>query len=236
MAKRIGFMCDLKLPWLNQTADFVCENLPEEEIKERLDKYLGFEIRSENNIRRTREILLNIWYRKTEYSSLLHPDAMLLYKKFRDDSLPVHWGLMLAAYPVFADFCRVIGKIAHFQSSLTLSQIKRRMADEWGERSTLFKSIDEMAATLRAFGVLASDSPGKYHILRYPVKQEDIGSFLVCSAMSVGTRSSYSYQDINDMDTLFPFEYQLEKESMLQDERFEINNLGGELAVSMKSI
>ena len=61
MAKMVGLSRNLKLQWLNKVVELVLEDLKEEEIKEQLNEYLSFEIESPTNIRKTREILMNIW-------------------------------------------------------------------------------------------------------------------------------------------------------------------------------
>ena len=60
MAKMIGLSRNLKLQWLNKVVELVLEGLPEPEIKEQLNEYLKFEIVSAINVRKTREILMNI--------------------------------------------------------------------------------------------------------------------------------------------------------------------------------
>ena len=142
--------------------------------------------------------------------------------------------MMLAAYPVFGDICRLIGKMSEFQTELTLVQIKQKLFDEWGERATLFHSTDKLVATLKALGVLVSDKPGKYHINRHQVKTTDVSIFMVYSIMLIDAKGYYSFQEINSLDYLFPFDYQVRKETLLQDNRFMISNLGGDLSVTLK--
>ena len=49
MAKMVGLSRNLKLSWLNQTVELVSSNLVENEIKEKLNEYLSFEIGSPTN-------------------------------------------------------------------------------------------------------------------------------------------------------------------------------------------
>lgn len=89
---------------------------------------------------------------------------MYLIKKDSDYVLPVHWCMMLAAYPVFQDMCRLIGKISEFEETFTLKQIKQKLFDEWGERANLYHSIDKLIATLKAMDVLESEKVGVYSV------------------------------------------------------------------------
>ena len=236
MAKMIGLSRSLKLQWLNLAAEYSSGNLTAEEMKQKLNDYLSYEIESPTNIRKTREILMNIWCYENEYSGKLLPVARRLFMKYPECSMEIHWCMMLAAYPVFGNMCRLIGKMSEFQTELSLVQIKQKLFDEWGERTTLFHSIDKLVATLKALGALASDKPGKYRINRHQVNSTDVSSFMVYSVMLIDANGYYSFQEINSSDYLFPFEYRVRKEILLQDDRFIISNLGGELSVALKGI
>ena len=62
MAKAVGFSRNIKMQWLNKAVELLNENLEEAEYKDALNKYLGFEIGSAINIRKTREILMHLWF------------------------------------------------------------------------------------------------------------------------------------------------------------------------------
>ena len=166
MAKMVGLSRNIKLPWLKYTVDLVSEGLSDAEIKEKINEYLSFEIKSPTNLRKTREILMNIWVYPNDYSSQLRNEAVELIESVPEYAVCINWCMMLAAYPVFMDLCKLIGKMSEFQDEITLSQLKAKLFDEWGERSTLYHSIDKLVATLKEFGVLTREKPGKYHTQR----------------------------------------------------------------------
>ena len=43
----------------------------------------------------------------------------------------------------------------------------------------------------------------------------------------------YSFQELNDSVYLFPFEYHVEKETIVSDDRFSISTFGGEISISL---
>ena len=53
------------------------------------------------------------------------------------------------------------------------------------------------------------------------------------TVMLVDNRGYYTFAEINSSTYLFPFEYKMEKEALLEDDRFSINNFGGELSISL---
>lgn len=233
MAKMVGLSRNLKLQWLNKVVELVLEGLPEPEIKEQLNEYLKFEIVSAINVRKTREILMNIWVYDNDYSGKIRETALELIRNYPEYSVPIHWCMILATYPVFADMCKLIGKMTEFQDEITLAQLKQKLFDEWGERTTLFHSIDKLVSTLKELNVMACDKPGKYYVNAHRVSNPKIVAFMLNTVMLVDNRGYYTFAEINSSTYLFPFEYKMEKEALLEDDRFSINNFGGELSISL---
>lgn len=234
MAKMVGLSRNLKEPWLNKVAELAIEDLTEDEVKNQLNEYLGFEIGSPTNLRKTREILMNIWIYENEYSKELFAEAKKLYKNYPDYTLEIHWCLLLAAYPVFGDVCRLIGKMSEFQDEITLAQLKQKIFDEWGERTTLFHSIDKLVATLKALGVLTCDKPGKYHVHKFEVKNKKVICFMMHTMMCISESAYHTVGSLNNAALFFPFNYMVDKTSLMEDDSFIFSNFGGEATVSLK--
>ena len=108
MAKMVGLSRKLKLPWLKYTVDLVADGTAESEIKDKLNEYLSYEIDSPTVLRKTREILMNIWVYDNPYSSCLKSEAVQLIEKYPEYAVSINWCMMLAAYPVFLDMCKLI--------------------------------------------------------------------------------------------------------------------------------
>ena len=51
--------------------------------------------------------------------------------------------------------------------------------------------------------------------------------------MLVDGRGYYTFPEINSSAYLYPFEYRMEKETLLEDSRFAMNNFGGELSIAL---
>lgn len=234
MAKMVGLSRNLKLPWLNEVIRLYAEGLDENQIREQLNDYLSYEISSPTNIRKTREILMNIWVYKNDYTDALRDEALRLIRKDSDYSLPVHWCMMLAAYPVFQDMCRLIGKIGEFEEAITTKQIKQKLFDEWGERSTLYHSSDKLIATLKAMDVLESDKVGVYSIKKHVFTRLEIVNFLLYATMKIDDAGYYSILNLENSLYLFPFEYKVSKEGIMEDDRFTVGTFGGEISFSLK--
>jgi len=235
MAKMVGLSRNLKLQWLNKVVELVSDGLTENEIKEQLNEYLSFEITSPTNMRKTREILMYIWVYENGYTGRLKEQALTIIRNCPECALEIHWCMMLAAYTVFRDICKLISKMAEFQDEITLAQLKQKIFDEWGERTTLLHSIDKLMLTLKCLEVVACNKRGKYHIKKRKVNNAKVVAFMVYTMLCVDDRGYYSFAEINSATHFFPFEYRMEKEALIVDDRFAMNNFGSELSIALSN-
>ena len=234
MAKMVGLSRNLKLQWLNKIVELASSNLTEQEIKDQLNEYLSFEISSPTNLRKTREILMNIWVYENDISNKLRDEAISIVRDMPEYALVAHWCMMMATYPVFVDMCKLIGRLSEFQDEITLSQIKQKLYDEWGERTTLYHSIDKLISTLKEFNVIQGNGVGRYCIVKFIVKSKRVALFMVRTLLEVCNCGYCSFVELNSSECFFPFEYKIEKELFLDDKRFVMNYFGSELSVSLK--
>lgn len=234
MAKTIGLSRKIKLPWLNKAVELLDENLSEGDYKDKMNEYLSFEIDSPTVLRKTREILMRIWYYDNPDVNELRKEAVQLLKKDADNAVPIHWSIMLLVYPVFADISKVMGRLAEYQDEITLAQLKQRLFDEWGERTTLYHSTDKIIATMKELGVIVADKPGRYVVCRRHIKDSSTTNILIRAAMQTDGGSYYSLDGLKEFAVLFPFDYKLDKESIYQDDSFDVGSFGGVVNVSVR--
>lgn len=236
MAKTVGLSRKITLKWLNKAHEFFSESLTEDAFKTQMNDYLSFEIESPTVLRKTREILMHVWfYEDDSYLTLLRKDADDLLKRFPEYDIAIHWCMLLSVYPVFSDICRLFGRISDFTDIITLSQLKQKLYDEWGERSTLHHSTDKIIATMKELDAISSDKPGKYMIKKHTIARSEIALFMAMIAMKVDGNSYYSFSELHDFDLLFPFKYKISKEELMTNERLTVSTFGGEVSISLSN-
>jgi len=120
----------IKSEWLDKTAQYVIQGEDASSIKEKLDDYLSFEIQSPTNLRKTREILLNVWVRSKIYTPDIHKVAINTFSSEKSDKTALSWSMLLLAYPVFCDVTCRIGKISMIQDTFSASWLKEKLAEE----------------------------------------------------------------------------------------------------------
>lgn len=234
MAKTVGYACSIKLQWLNKAIQLLSDNLEEAAYKEKLNEYLAFEIDSPTRLRKTREILMNVWFYDSEGIAPIRQEALSLIEKYPDYAVPVHLCMIYLAYPIVADVCKFIGRIFEFQDEVTNGFLRQKLYDEWGERGTLETTTRRITLTLKEMDILFCETRTRYSLKKQTVINEHIINFILSVAMRIDGKSYYSFSDINAFSILFPFEYRVSKEQLMIDDRFVINTFGGELTISIK--
>jgi hypothetical protein len=58
--------------------------------------------------------------------------------------------------------------------------------------------------------------------------------FVIAQGMKLDGSSYYSYTELDHLNILFPFEYSVKKELLMQSEKYTMSGFGGEVAFSLK--
>lgn len=233
MSKIIGMSRNINMDWLNETANLVLSEKTESEIKEDLNQYLGFAITSPTNLRKTREILMNIWVRTSEENNKLKELALTLFNTNKSSNkLVAHWCMMIISYPVFGDIVTAIGKMADKQYDITTAQVKARMFDVWGERSTLFHSIDKNIKTLKDIGALGTIKTGLYEPVSIEIKDERAITLIVATLLKTKDKLYMKLDELENSYQFYPFKYDVDLENLQISELFSFDKFGGEIVIS----
>ena len=234
MAKMVGYACSIRLPWLNKAVQMLEEKLPENEYKEKLNEYLSFEIDSSTRLRKTREILMNVWYYPSEELDSTRQKASALLNKYPEYAVPIQYNMLCLTYPVFADVCKIMGKLYEFQEEVTNPALKQKLYDEWGERGTLEATTRRITLTLKEMGILTNEVKTRYTLHKIEINNIDILDFIVTQGMKLDGSSYYSYTELGNLYILFPFKYQVSKEMLMQNNKYVMTGFGGEVSFTLK--
>lgn len=234
MARMIGYSCSIRLPWLNKAVQLLEENLTAAEYKEKMNEYLGFEIDGPTRLRKTREILMHVWYYPTEELEDARKEALDLMKKYPEYDAAIHYMMICLTYPVFADICTIMGKFFEYQDEVTNAALKKKLFDDWGERGALDTTTRRVTLTLKELGILKSEVKTKYALQKIDVPKEDVVDFILARGMQLDGRSYYSYTELGKLYVLFPFNYVVSKEMIARQDRYLVTGFGGEPTFALK--
>ena len=228
MAKKVGFLCPLKTEWLNKTVALVNEGMATANIRDALSDYISFEIKSPDNIRKTREMLMHLWVYpfEDEKANQIRKQALQIIKNGVDDQTVFHWCMLLMYYPVFSDVAGIIGKMLTMQESFSLAWLKGKMAEEWGERSTLLRSVEKVMQTMRQLKVVTSNQ-GIYAANKTTISGDIEIKTILKTILSLNLQAYYEPSELANVPQMFPFDYTVEPELIYGNQDFEIGNFGG---------
>ena len=235
MAKTVGYACSTKLQWLNKAVDLLSENLNEAEYKKALNEYLAFEIDGETRLRKTREIIMRMWFYEDERLLRFRERGLALIKENSDNAPLVHLCLTYLSYPVVSDICKYMGKLFEFQDEITTPMLKLKLYDEWGERGTLESTARRVTLTLKELGFLVNESRTRYKVKKTAVKNAEAIDYLITTAMTIDGGSYYPFSSLNEFPFLFPFSYKVTKEQLLENEDYTLATFDSTLSVSLKN-
>jgi len=232
MAKMVGLSRPIKIEWLNKTVELIMEGKEEAEIKNELNDYLSFEISSPTNLRKSREILMNIWVKTPDDLQHIKKLALDIYRKENGSKLLTHWCMILLTYPVFSDMSSLIGKLTDIQGSFTTSWLKQKLFDHWGERTTLLHSVDKILQTLKYIGSIENIKQGEYKVKSYQIQDDAEKSLIVMTIIAMKIKAYYEVTELSEIPQMFPFKYSVSHELLHNSDLFTLNNFGGKVVVT----
>lgn len=229
---QLGFDRKLELRWLDLAAAKAAEGFSHDELRhyllERLESLAHEEGMHGSARAKTVRVILRVWCGVDPEIQPLHDRALnLLAKVTPEQRLAVHWAMLVAAYPFFADHADIIGRLLRLQETITVPQIRRRIAELWGDRSTVFRTSRHVVRSMVDWGVLKDSGKGEYERGPVSVRLSQEIAMLLMEALLLDTeRETVAVQQLRQNSVLFPFEYDLDVGDLRGDGRFEIHRQG----------
>lgn len=236
LLKRIGFDRPIQMEWLDETVRLYSEKKDVDEIKDLLNNYLEDEVRSNDNRRKTVNILANCWVNvNPEYEDIRDIALGLWLKSDDSQRIAMHWSMLLLAYPIFFDIAESIGKLFSLQDEFSTPMVKRRIYEKWGKRSTLEYAIGRIIRSIRDWGIIEQ---GEKHGLykkngKIDFIDKDIQVLLLKTYLIASQKNRIDYANIGYIPALFPFHVDIKLNDIQDIAQFKINNMGGNLIICM---
>ena len=228
----IGFDRKIRLSWLDATAEWTMQGLSAPAIRAQLERLLDGQVAGEgpHSARgKTMTVLLHVWMAVPAAAVPLRDDALaLLRNRTGRDRLPLHWGMCLATYPFFRDVAATTGRLLVLQGEAALPQIVRRMAESWGERSTLTRAVQRVVRSFVEWGVLAeSGDRGIFSpAAKVVVSGAGVGPWLVEAGLVSRGRREYPLRGLVEGVSFYPIHLALSVGDVSRSPRLELCRQG----------
>ncbi len=121
--------------------------------------------------------------------------------------LAVHWGMTMAVYPFWSAVATQAGRLLRLQGVATAAQIRRRVQEQYGERSTVARATRRVLRSFVDWGVLADTTTrGQYTVgEQHPVQAPELVGWLAEAALHARAGHPASPNDLLQQPGLFPF-------------------------------
>ncbi len=158
--RQIGFSQRVRLEWLEKTANLVLAGNDEASIKGALHELLEDKLSVGGSSKRgNREkvitILMKIWVRPPrDLHPLQRKGLELLSHLPREYHIAIHWGMTMAVYPFWGAVAAHVGRLLMLQGTASHAQIRRRIMEQFGQRSTVKDAVRRVLRSMVDWGVL----------------------------------------------------------------------------------
>lgn len=224
----IGFDRKLELEWLDVTAAKAAEGASRDELRDYLLSHLdslAYGNKAPGSARaKTARVLLRIWGGVEAALEPIHRRALQLLPQIPPHQrLSLHWAMTVAAYPFFTDHAVAAGRLLTLQETVATPQIQRRIAEQWGERSTVFRTSRHVMRTMIGWGVLVDAGKGLYRReSARRVVEGELAQLLVEAVLLDSENESLPLDQAAGHPALFPFEVRIDAYTLRQSNRIRV--------------
>jgi hypothetical protein len=143
------------------------------------------------------------------------------------ERLAIHWAMCAATHPFFVDVVAAVGRLVKMQGDVSQAQVTRRVAETWGDRSTLHRAVQRVCRSLIAWGVLQeTPTRGMYRIPAQRLVSGPAARLLVEAILTGGRSQAAPLADVLRHPALFPFDVRLTSGELRTAPEFDVDRQG----------
>ena len=203
----------IRLTWLERTSTLVLGGNTPPEIKNALqhdlcDVFQSGMTEKRGSLGKTITILMKVWLKTPRELSGLRDTGLEFLKRIpKEDRKVIHWGMMMAVYPVWAKVAAQVGRLLKLQGNAVASQIQRRMREQYGERETVSRRTRYDLRSFVDWGVLhEAEQAGVYELKSVGViSEKNITVWLIEATMLSLATPHVMLKSLSEIACLFPF-------------------------------
>ncbi len=208
----VGFDRKIRLAWLEAVAGWTASGMPDAEIRAKLDLLLEGEVKGKEARKKTKTVLLRTWLLPPKRLRALRDHGLsLLSRTSGSEKLALHWGLVCTNHPVVWETASVVGRLLRLQGEASLSQVRARIVETYGERSTVVRASQRILRSFSDWGVLEELPERGFYRASGAQRLEDpevIAWLIEASLLSSGQEAKV-LPTLLSSPSLFPFDVSL---------------------------
>ena len=164
MSKRfdtVGIKQVIRFEWMQKTSNFLLSGLNAKTIRQELHEFLAnikgsgaIGERGKTSRSQVVNILMKTWVSPESDLLSFRNAALRILKENPSMSLPIHWGMISAAYPFWFNVAKQTGRLFNLQEQITQAQVFSRLKEQYGDRETVARNARYAVRSFVAWGVL----------------------------------------------------------------------------------
>ena len=222
---QVGIDRPIRFGWLDQTAQLLLAKKTEDDVVSLMTEVLSREFPDADpsirgSLSKTMTILMKTWIRvPKDLRSFRDRGLRLLASHGQGMKIPIHWGMLMSAYPFWGAVAHQSGRLLHLQGNVVASQLQRRLREQYGERETVSRRARYAMRSFVDWRVLAeTGTKGTYRregtIL---VTDKSLSCWLVESCLNMRESGTADMRELKKHHSLFPFQIPSLTEQDLRD-------------------
>lgn len=210
--KTIGFDRDIDIRWMDAVAERAAGGHTADELRAFVWRMLEGQVvghTPHSGRGKTATVLMHIWGTvPPELEPLRTRALMVIASGSPSDRLAAHWSMAMTTYPFFADVVAATGRLLALQRRASLAQVTRRIAENWGDRSTMTRAARRVIRSIVRWGLLRdTQAGGVYERVPELIRPRGLPAEVLIEALLTRSDSrELPLASISTHPALFPFE------------------------------
>lgn len=240
MSKRheaIGIKQAIRVEWMQKASNLLLAGFDSKSIRQELHEFIadrkgsGLEgIRGEASRTQVVNMLMKIWISPEPELKAFRDASLAFLHEHPSMSLPVHWGVISAAYPFWFNVARQTGRLLSLQDQVTQAQVFSRLKEQYGDRETVARYARYTIRSFVAWGVLEdSDVKGCYKkVTPVSITDANLATLVFESALLANPEAKDTFGLLRNNPAFFPFQLPVIQGDFLSQnsERIEVVRYG----------
>jgi hypothetical protein len=212
---QIGLDRLVRLEWLERTASLVLAGNSELVIKETLQHEISGSFRTKDtsvcgSINKTIKVLHQVWVSPPIELKIINKAGLDLLTRLPSKyHIAVHWGMIMSAYPFWANVAIQTGRLLRLQSNVTSVQVQRRIREQYGERETVARRARYVLRSFVSWGVLVeTEKKGLYKTsVPLAIENQELMLWLAEAYLFSQQNSSIPANELFGSPAYYPFRF-----------------------------
>lgn len=189
--------------WAEHALEAAVQNQPSQSLR----PWLQMQGLQGDSARRTANILTHLWFPSEPTLAVLRHEALQLYPSLcLDEHLALHWGMAIAAFPLFHQSVQRMGRLLRLQGDFAKADIVRYVLERYSNQSTIQRAVERIIQSLTDWHTLETEKKRFRARSVIHIANPALSAWLYRALLSANPERHWPLTDLLLAGELFPFE------------------------------